>query len=835
MQTEYRDAFDDIERKWQERWKVDRVFEAPRLPSGRRFYCLEMLPYPSGRLHMGHVRNYSIGDAVARFQGMRGRQVLHPMGWDSFGLPAENAAIKHGTHPAQWTNENIVAMGAQLRRLGLSYDWTREIAAHRPDYYRWNQWFFLKMFERGLAYRSRRFVNWCGSCQTVLANEQVENGRCWRCDSIVGRTELDQWFFKITAYASELDSELDSMTGWPERVRVMQRNWIGKSEGAAIRFPILDGEGRPTGDALEVFTTRLDTIFGATFCVVAARHPILGRIPSDSGSRRRLDEFLRRIDARDVTRAGMEPEEKEGIDTGLRVRNPYNGEVLPVWTANFVLMEYGTGAIMAVPAHDERDFEFARKYGLPIRTVIAPAPPALPEVGSPSAAMIGDGVLVASGPYTGQDSATARQSMLGDGEKEGFARAMVQYRLLDWGISRQRYWGTPIPMIYCKRCGVVPVPEKDLPVVLPEDVPLTGVGGSPLARVTSFVETRCPVCGGPGRRETDTMDTFVDSSWYFYRYCDPRNDRSPFDPEVARAWFPIDLYVGGITHATLHLIYCRFFTKVLRDLGLVALDEPVKNLLCQGMVLKGGTAMSKSKGNTVDPDDMVQRYGADTTRLFTLFAAPPEKDLEWNEKGVEGCFRFLERVWRLFMPRASEIARAPLPAEEDGADQARRARLRRRVHQTIERVTTDIERRLHLNTPVAALMELLNEAQDFSRDADGADLPYLKEVGLNLALLLQPFAPHVSEELWTSLGGQGNAVRQAWPAPLARWRREEQVEIPVQVNGRLRGHLLAAPSISEAEALSQAQGDARVAVHLRGRPIRKTIYLPGKLLNIVLG
>ncbi len=831
MHGEYRDRFDVIERKWQERWTKDRSFDAPRLPSDRRFYCLEMLPYPSGRLHMGHVRNYSIGDAVARFQWMRGREVLHPMGWDSFGLPAENAAIKHGTHPAKWTSDNIAAMGAQLRRLGLSYDWSREIAAHRPDYYRWNQWLFLRMHERGLAYRSRRFVNWCGSCQTVLANEQVENGRCWRCDSIVGRTELDQWFLKITEYASELDGELDSMTGWPERVRLMQRNWIGKSAGAAIRFPILDGGAPPTHDVLEIFTTRLDTIFGATFCVVAPRHPILGRIPAGSEARRRLDKFLHRIDARDVTRAGMEPEEKEGIDTGLRVRNPYSGEVLPVWTANFVLMEYGTGGVMAVPAHDERDFEFARKYRLPIRTVVVPRGGGQPE--APAAAMVEDGVLVGSGSYAGQDSATARRSMLGDGEKGGFASGVVQYRLLDWGISRQRYWGTPIPIIYCERCGTVPVPEKDLPVVLPEDVPLTGEGGSPLARVKSFVEAVCPACGGPGRRETDTMDTFVDSSWYFYRYCDARNDRAPFDPEIVSAWFPIDLYVGGITHATLHLIYCRFFTKVLRDLGLVTFNEPVKNLLCQGMVLKGGTAMSKSKGNIVDPDDMVRRYGADTTRLFTLFAAPPEKDLEWNEKGVDGCFRFLERVWRLLASRSEVLRGAPLPREADGADDPRRARLRRRVHQTIERVTVDIERRLHLNTPVAALMELLNEVQDFARDMTVDDLPYLKEAGLTMALLLQPLAPHISEEIWGGLGGQGSALRRSWPVPSRRWLQEDQIEIPVQVNGRLRGRLLVAATLTETEALSRARAEPKVAAHLEGRSIRKIIYLPGKLLNIV--
>ncbi|HYS77438.1 MAG TPA: class I tRNA ligase family protein, partial [Candidatus Dormibacteraeota bacterium] len=655
-----------------------------------------------------------------------------------------------------------------------------------------------------------------------------------RCDSPVGRTELDQWFLEITAYAGELDGELDRMTGWPERVRLMQRNWIGRSDGAIVRFPVLDAAGGTTSEALEIFTTRLDTIYGATFCVVAPRHAILARVPEGGPARREIESFLRRLDARDVTRAGMEPEEKEGIDTGLRVRNPFSGETLQVWTANFVLMEYGTGAIMAVPAHDERDFEFARKYGLPARTVIVPVDRA-PAGQAATAAVTEDGVLIASGPYTGMDSAKARRSMLEAGERGGFSRDAVQYRLLDWGISRQRYWGTPIPILYCGRCGIVPVPETDLPVVLPEDVPLTGEGGSPLARVASFVDVRCPRCGAPAKRETDTMDTFVDSSWYFYRYCDPRNDRAPFDPDIVASWFPIDLYVGGITHATLHLIYCRFFAKVLRDLGLLKIDEPVANLLCQGMVLKGGTAMSKSKGNVVDPDDMVRRYGADTTRLFTLFAAPPEKDLEWNEKGVEGCFRFVERVWRLLMPRAGDLARTPLPEAGDGVSDARRAALRRRVHQTIDRITVDIDRRLHLNTPVAALMELLNALQDFVRDEAEGDRPYVKEAGRAMALLLQPFAPHLSEELWASLGGTGSAARQPWPAALARWLVEDEVEIAVQVNGRVRGRLVVPPSLPEAEALARARADANVAAHLEGRPVRKTVYLQGKLLNIVVG
>src|SRR6266446_4726999 len=573
---------ENIEAKWQRRWAEAGTFEAREDDPRPKFYALEMLPYPSGFLHMGHVRNYSIGDALAWYKRLRGFNVLHPIGWDSFGQPAEQAAIKRGIQPREWTEKNIELMRGQFQRLGISYDWSREIAAHRPEYYRWNQWFFLKMFERGLAYRSRRFVNWCGSCQTVLANEQVENGRCWRCDSVVGRTELDQWFLKTTAYASELDAELDTMTGWPERVRAMQRNWIGRSEGTAVRFPILDAGGAPTADSLEIFTTRLDTIYGSTFCVVAPRHPVLGTIPGGSEARRRLDDFLRRIDARNVTRSGMEPEEKEGIDTGLRVRNPYNGETLPVWSANFVLMEYGTGAIMSVPAHDERDFDFANRYGLAVRPVIIPKEGGGPAR-APHSAMVEDGSLVDSDPFTGLGSAEARTAMLRDGEARGIARGIVQYRLLDWGISRQRYWGTPIPIIYCEGCGMVPVPVEDLPVVLPEDAPLTGEGGSPLARVKSFVETPCPRCGGAGRRETDTMDTFVDSSWYFLRYCDPENDRAPFDPAVVAAWVPIDLYVGGITHATLHLIYCRFFTKVLRDLGLSSFGEQFRPLLCHGM------------------------------------------------------------------------------------------------------------------------------------------------------------------------------------------------------------------------------------------------------------
>ena len=835
MNGDYRDQFDALERTWQERWERERLWSAPQRPTGRKYYCLEMLPYPSGRLHMGHVRNYSIGDAVARFRRMRGEAVLHPMGWDSFGMPAENAAIKRGIPPAKWTTDNIATMRAQLKRLGFGYDWGREIAAHRPDYYRWNQWFFLRMLEKDLAYRSRREVNWCDSCQTVLANEQVEAGRCWRCDSVVGRRELDQWFLRISRYSEELVAGLAALPAWPEAVRSIQENWIGRSEGAIVRFPLAGATNGAEG--IEIFTTRLDTISGATFCVVAPEHPILRSVAAGSREAKEIDALRAEVAARKGVDAGEM--EKRGVDTGLRVTNPYNGEAIPVWAGNFVLMGYGTGAIMAVPGHDERDHEFARQYRLPIRVVVNPAadsktvPPALDAGGTPAAAMTEDGVLTASGAYDRLDSAAARARMLADGEKQGFARRSVQYRLLDWGISRQRYWGTPIPIIYCEKDGVVPVPDEHLPVILPEDVPLTGTGGSPLAQSPSFVQTTCPKCGGKARRETDTMDTFVDSSWYFYRYCDARNPKQAFDPLVVAAWFPIDLYIGGINQAHLHLIYTRFFTRVLRDLGLVKISEPVVQMMCQGMVLKGGTAMSKSKGNIVDPDDLIRRYGADTTRLFTLFAAPPEKDLEWDDQGVEGCFRFLERVWRLFAPRASGLAAAAPPGPKDGADEPRRAALRRKVHRTIQKVTHDLDRRLHLNTPVSSLMELLNETADVARQERAGDEPYLKEAGRTLALLLQPLAPHVSEALWEGMGGGTSALLEAWPEADPFWLVEDEVELVVQVNGRLRGHVRVAADAPEADAVARARMDPRVGVHLEGKTVRKTIYLPGKLLNIV--
>ena len=821
--------FQTIERKWQKVWEDEKTFVVDNLPDPDRprFYCLEMLPYPSGRLHMGHVRNYTIGDAVARFKKARGFKVLHPMGWDSFGLPAENAAMKHKIHPKVWTEENIAQMTQQLRRLGYSYDWTREIAAHRPEFYRWNQWFFLRMNEKGLAYRANRWVNWCGRCQTVLANEQVEGGVCWRCETPVSRRALEQWFLRITDYAEELDAFLPKLSGWPERVRQMQKNWIGKSEGALVRFPLEQAEG---AEPLEIFTTRIDTIFGATFVVLAPEHPRVIQLAARTPAEKEVREFVARMERRNVVHLDVQTGEKEGVFTGRHARNPFTGERIPIWIANFVLMEYGTGAIMAVPGNDERDHEFALRYGLPIRPVVRPPDSAVsfPE----DRAFTEPGLLFHSGPYDGLTSREASEALLRVGEEKGFARRSTHYRIRDWGISRQRYWGTPIPMIHCGDCGVVPVPDEDLPVLLPDDVELSGEGGSPLARVPSFVNVPCPRCGSPAKRETDTMDTFFDSSWYFYRYADPRNDSAPFDPAAADAWFPIDQYIGGITHAILHLIYCRFFTKVMRDLGLVTFDEPVTRLLNQGMVIKDGSAMSKSRGNVVDPDAMIDRFGADTTRVFSLFAAPPERDLEWSDHGVEGCHRFLERIWRI----AATHFGAPGPGARASASSEREKALRRKVHQTILRVTEDLDRRLHFNTAVAALMELVNELSLFTQDGirTDAERACVREALGALARLLSPFAPHFAEEVWERLGGKGRLSNLAWPEADVQAAEEPLLEVVIQVNGKLRGRVKIPKGTPENEILERARSDPRVEAHLKGRSVLKSIYVPERLLNILV-
>src|ERR687884_398987 len=730
---------EQIENKRQQRWRETGVFEAKTEDPREKFYCLEMLPYPSGFLHMGHVRNYSIGDALAWFKRLQGFNVMHPIGWDSFGQPAEQAAIKHGVNPRDWTEENIAHMRGQLQRLGVSYDWRREIAAHTPDYYKWDQWFFLKMYERGLAYRRLSQVNWCPKEETVLSNEQSSGGVCWRCGTPVVKKDLEQWFIRITAYAEELLEGMKEIeAGWPERVLTMQRNWIGRSEGAYVDFAI-----QGTDEKVRVFTTRIDTIYGATAVVLAAEHPLLAKLLEGSSLKADVMQFVERVraTARNRTNAGEEEEEKEGINTGLIAINPFSGEAVPVWAANYVLMEYGTGAVMSVPAHDERDYEFAQKYTLPIRQVIAPVTHAQepggfdPRLGADQSrelrhAFTDYGMLVNSGEWSGKLSEDATREMTEYAERKSFGERAVTYRLRDWGISRQRFWGAPIPMIYCERCGVVPVPFEDLPVRLPEHAEFTGTGESPLANVPEFVNTTCPTCGGAARRETDTMDTFVDSSWYFFRYCDPHNERAPFDREIAAYWTPVDQYIGGIDHAVMHLLYTRFWTKVMRDIGLVPFDEPVKRLMTQGMVtnLVEGTgeykAMSKSLGNGVDPDDMIEAYGSDAVRLFVLFAAPAENELRWSESGIEGAVRFLRRVygmvWRWQERLSDALQKGSEPRAEEFSTEARA--LRRKTHQTIARITEDFEA-LHFNTSVAALMELSNALGDFKSSPESASQP----------------------------------------------------------------------------------------------------------------
>ncbi|HKY32604.1 MAG TPA: leucine--tRNA ligase [Candidatus Polarisedimenticolia bacterium] len=823
-----------IETKWQRIWEEQRAFRAPDRPEGPRFYCLEMLPYPSGRIHMGHVRNYAIGDAVARYQLMKGRHLMHPMGWDSFGLPAENAAIQRGLHPREWTESNIADMREQLRRMGFAYDWSREIASHRPEYYRWNQWFFIQMHQRGLAYRSLRRVNWCPQCETVLANEQVESGACWRCKSLVVQKDLEQWFLRTSRYAEELLADLDTMGGWPERVLAMQRNWIGRSEGAFVDFAV-EGGGPP----LRVFTTRIDTIYGATFLALSPDHPALAELLEGSAARGGVEAFLHAQKQAPVGEKLSAEREKEGVFTGRHAVNPFSLERVPIWVANFIVMDYGTGAIMAVPAHDERDFEFATRYGLAVRTVIAPADGSSPAPPFTSE----EGRTVESGPFSGLSCAQARKAMTEHARRLGFGEGSVQFRLKDWGISRQRYWGTPIPMVYCARCGVQPVPESELPVVLPTDVTFAGKGGNPLAGSASFVKARCPACGGEARRETDTMDTFVDSSWYFYRYLDPANDKAPFSPEAAAAWTPIDLYIGGITHAILHLMYARFWSMVMRDLGLGTPGEPVTRLLCQGMVQLGGATMSKSKGNVVAPDEMVERYGADVTRLFILFAAPPERDLEWSEAGIDGLQRFVRRVWRLVDAHASEAAGAGPPRRPAGTAALD---LRRKAHRTLARVGDDIGRRLHLNTAIAAIMELVNalylfapldENRSDGPDLSGEDRAVLRESLDILVQCLAPFAPHLAEEAWSRLGHAGLLARHPWPEPDPAMLEREEVTIVVQVNGKVRGKV-AVPQGSDQEMVLEAvRRDARlgsVVFPPGAEGPRRAVFVPDKLLNLVV-
>lgn len=801
-----------------------------------------MFPYPSGKIHMGHVRNYAIGDVIARYKKMQGYHVLHPMGWDAFGMPAENAAIKHGVHPSKWTTENITSMKTQLNRLGLSYDWDREVTTSSPDYYKWNQWFFLKMFERGLAYRKSSFVNWCGSCATVLANEQVIDSQCWRCDSVVVQKKLDQWFLKITDYAEELLQACHELQGWPDKVILMQKNWIGKSYGVEVDFRI-DG----SDESIRIFTTRQDTLFGATFLCLSPNHPIAHKIADNTAE---LDV---------ITGSYGKNDEKLGLFTGKYCINPMNNEKIPIYIANFVLMEYGTGAIMSVPAHDQRDFEFSRKYGLPVRVVIQPDKP-----GSESAvhssrlaeAYEDEGFLVNSGTFSGLDSETAREEIAQFIEKNDFGKRVVNFKLRDWGISRQRYWGTPIPIIYCDTCGAVPVPEKDLPVILPEDVVITGTGGSPLLESTSFLHVPCPACGSQGRRETDTMDTFVDSSWYFIAYCFDKGNidlksetrlsagtvqtrpagRQGPKSEISY-WMPVDQYIGGVEHAVLHLLYSRFFTRVLRDLGLLHYSEPFTNLLTQGMVIKDGAKMSKSKGNVVDPDYLIEKYGADTSRLFSLFAAPPEKDLDWSDKGVEGAARFLNRIWNIVYQQLDNLSTSQKTSQNtfDLTDMSEPGRnLIRKVHQTIKKVTSDIERAYHFNTAIAALMELVNVLHAF-HPVENKDYAVMKSALDNLLILLFPFTPHFAEELWSCLGNKGSLSEHIWPSWDIDLAKEDEIELVIQINGKLRGKLMIPANLSDAEIQGIAMREKRIQDIIGAKEIRKIIVVRGKLVNIVTG
>jgi leucyl-tRNA synthetase len=818
---------DQIEKRWQHQWEERRLFQAKEDPKRKKYYLLEMFPYPSGKLHMGHIRNYSIGDVVARYKLMQGYSVLHPMGWDAFGMPAENAALEHKIHPAQWTYDNIAHMRSQLKRMGFSYDWDRELTTCDRDYYKWEQLIFIRMYERGLVYRRKALVNWCPVCQTVLANEQVEGGTCWRCHGEVEKKELEGWFFKITAYAEELLEYCDKLTGWPERVITMQKNWIGKSIGADVAFPLENGRG-----AITVFTTRQDTLFGATFMVLAPEHPLVLELCKGKEQEAEVQAFVKRVRRQDLTVRTAEDMEKEGVFLGAYCINPLTKTRMPLYTANFVLMEYGTGAVMAVPTHDQRDFEFAKKYAIPMIVVIQPPGKTL-DPATMTEAYTEDGVLVNSGPFNGMSNREAMDAIADYLEEQGIGKRAVNYRLRDWGISRQRYWGAPIPIIYCDRCGIQTVREEDLPVVLPLDVGPKENGASPLPDLSSFVETTCPVCNGAARRETDTMDTFVESSWYFDRYTCPDYEEGPLDRKRLEYWMPVDQYIGGIEHAILHLLYSRFFTKVLRDMGMVPFDEPFINLLTQGMVIKDGAKMSKSKGNIVDPEEMINRYGADTTRLFSLFAAPPEKDLEWQEEGVEGGYRFLHRVWRLVYELKDGIAgQSSLAVAADLPPEL--GELRHNAHKTIKKVTADIER-FHFNTAIAAIMELVNHLYQ-AKDGFTAT-PQVKSVWREiveaLIVLLSPFCPHIADELWEVLGHQESVIKAPWPQYDREAVVEEEVIVVVQVNGKLRDRLRIPVSAEEEKVKEMALTSPKVRRHIEGKEVTKTIFVPKKLVNIV--
>ncbi len=810
----------EIEQKWQERWAASDLYQTNDAADKPSYYCLEMFPYPSGNLHMGHVRNYSIGDVVARFKTMRGYNVLHPMGWDAFGLPAENAAIKHGVAPARWTKENIATMKRQFKQLGLSFDWDREVTTCLPDYYRWTQWLFLQFYQAGLAYKKEGRVNWCPSCQTVLANEQVVDGACERCGTEVHKKALEQWYFRITDYADRLLADLRLLEGWPKKVRTMQENWIGRSEGAMITFKL------ETGDDIEVYTTRPDTLFGATYLVFAPEHQLVEKLIAGKPEAEAVRAFADRMShLTDLERTG-DTAEKEGLPTGAYAINPINGAKIPVWVGNYVIADYGTGAVMGVPSGDQRDFLFAKKYDLPMIPVVSATGEDV-QAADMTEAYVEPGKLINSGAYTGMDNVAAMEAIVEAlGEKEA-GRKTLNYRLRDWLISRQRFWGAPIPIVYCDHCGTVAVPEDQLPVRLPEDVDFKPTGESPLNDAPDFVHTTCPKCGGPARRETDTMDTFVCSSWYVMRYTDAQNTNLPFAKDKADKWLPVDQYIGGVEHAILHLLYARFFTKVLKDRGLVSAEEPFKNLLTQGMVLKDGAKMSKSKGNIVSPEDIMRTYGADTARLFILFAAPPERDLEWNDSAVEGCYRFLGRVYR-FVQRY-------LAASEGGGDPAREKELRYLAHTSLARITEDIDQRFNFNTAVSAIMELVNGLYAAMDAYDDKRSPAIDEATDILVHVLAPFVPHLAEELWAALGHEASVHLETWPQYDESALVQDEVEMVVQINGKVREHITVDVALSREEVAEQALADARVQALIAGKTVRKTIVVPKKLINFVVG
>ena len=816
MQEEYQPSL--IEKSVQEKWQTTSAFEVTEDADKEKYYCLSMFPYPSGRLHMGHVRNYTIGDVISRYQRMKGKNVLQPMGWDAFGLPAENAAMKHGVHPGDWTAENVDYMRDQLKQLGFGYDWKRELATCNDDYYRWEQWFFTRLLEKDLVYKKTAPLNWCPDCNTVLANEQVIDGCCWRCDNEVEKREISQWFMRITNYAEELLSSLKELEGWPEQVRTMQQNWIGRSEGVELMFDI---EGSDT--ALSVYTTRPDTLMGVTYVAVAAEHPLAIKAADNNTA---ISSFLDECKTMETSEAAMETMEKKGVDSGLQAIHPLTGEVVPVWIANFVLMHYGTGAVMSVPAHDQRDFEFATKYGLDIKQVIKPDN--ADEIDISQQAYTGKGELLNSGEFDGLDFQSAFDAIAQVLNNKGKGEKKINYRLRDWGISRQRYWGTPVPVIYCDSCGTVPVPDEQLPVMLPKDVSLEGVG-SPLARHEAFINTSCPTCGEKAKRETDTFDTFMESSWYFARYCCADNDQAMLD-ERANYWLPVDQYVGGIEHAILHLLYSRFYTKLLRDIGLLKCDEPFKNLLTQGMVLKDGTKMSKSKGNTVDPQGLIEKYGADTVRLFTMFAAPPEQSLEWSDSAVEGSFRFIRRLWRLVKEHVDTgLMQGYVVAELSSEEKV----LRRQIHETLSKVNDDFGRRLTFNTAIAANMELLNAVSKFKVETDVARA-LRQECLESIVLMLSPIIPHVCDEMWQALGHQEELVQVTWPEFDESALVLDEIQMVVQVNGKLRAKITVAADTPKESIEKLALSEENVSKFIGDKPVRKVIVVPKKLVNIVI-